>query len=211
MPKKKPDNIFGIEFKHTLPQEYLEIHNNVKNGLISHPINLSTLSREFPVFSMRNPSHFPSAVVRSVILKKKRKKNERIAVNVFDSGKTVVTGAKDEEEALMALSNVISKLRLHTKRPTNAKSFRLRNIVVTATIPGKRIDIKKFHENTDNILISNYNPDKFPGLSLRLPEGFRPVGNIFPSGKIVLPGANSIEFAYECLNYIYNKIYDYII
>ncbi len=211
MPSKKQKNIFGIDFEHTLPPEYLEIHNNVKNGIISHPINLSTLSREFPIFSMRNPSHFPSAVVRSVILKQKPKKNERIAVNVFDSGKTVVTGAKDEEEALMALSNVISKLRLHIKRPINAKKFTLRNIVVTATIPGKKIDIKKFHENVDNISISNYNPDKFPGLSLRLPEGHKPMANIFSSGKIVLPGPNNIEYAYECLNYVYNKIYPYIV
>lgn len=211
MPKKKPDNIFGIDFEHKLPPEYLEVHNNVKNGIISHPINLNTLSREFPIFSMRNPSHFPSAVVRSVVLKKKPKKNERIAVNVFDSGKTVVTGAKDEEEALMALSNVISKLRLHIKRPISAKKFTLRNIVVTAIIPGKRIDIKRFHENEENRLISNYNPDKFPGLSLRLPEGHKPTANIFSSGKIVLPGPSSIEQAYDCLNYVYNKIYDYII
>lgn len=194
--------------KHTLPPEYVKIHNNVKTALISKPLNLNSLSREFPMFCMKNPAHYSAAVARSVINRKNRCKTERIAVNVFDSGKTVVTGAKYEEEALMSLSNVVSKLRVHLKTNVNANKLSLRNVVATATI-GKKIDLKAFSRNPENLLISNYNPDKFPGMSLRLPDKHRPKGNVFNTGKMVLPGPSNVRYAYNCLNWMYNKVLPY--
>jgi len=108
-------------------------------------------------------------------------------VTIFPSGKMISIGAKSIKNAIEQLyqakfqlvtSNIISDTKLETK---------IRNIVGIIDF-GKKIDLHKLARSLPRCI---YEPEIFPGLTYRFPGSQRAL--IFASGKIVTPGAKSLE------------------
>ncbi len=74
--------------------------------------------------------------------------------------------------------------------------------VVASTRIYKEIDIKELHSKIPE---SKYEPDEFPGISIRLNEP-RTATILLPSGKAVCTGADSVENARKAIEIICKKL-----
>jgi len=116
---------------------------------------------------------------------------------IFRSGKIVVTGARNESDALLAAKKfalIIHKLNFNVK----FNKFKIQNLVATCDL---RFPIKLENLNQVHGQFSNYEPELFPGLIYRLVKP-RVVLLIFVNGKIVFTGAKNrqeIKDAIDCM------------
>jgi len=108
-------------------------------------------------------------------------------VTIFPSGKMISIGAKSIKNAIEQLyqakfqlvtSNIISDTKLETK---------IQNIVGLIDF-GKKIDVHKLARSLPRCI---YEPEIFPGLIYSFLRNQKAL--IFASGKIVTPGAKSLE------------------
>ena len=133
---------------------------------------------------------FPGMVYRS--------KDPEITILLFRSGNAVATGAKNAEDVEKAFLNLWTELDdlEYTLWPFDPASIELQNIVVTHN-----------HERELNLnqLIwtlpfdkTEYEPEQFPGLILRLDEP-KAACLVFSSGKCVITGCRSVEDTKEAV------------
>jgi len=103
---------------------------------------------------------------------------------IFQSGKVVITGARDEDSAKIAakkFAQIIKKLDY----PVKFLDFKLQNMVgsIDVKFPVRLEGLAYEHDD-----FANYEPELFPGLIYRMHDP-KVVLLIFVSGKIVLTGA----------------------
>jgi len=201
--KKTPDISTLRLTPHSVPKEWIKFENHVMKARSSTPINLNAVTGNTPEITRSTPDNFAAVVVSF-----KDKTHKRIAVNTFSSGKMVTKGAKDINSAIFSImfTNHILGKSCGTKLIT--KDLKLKNIVSKVNIPGKFVDLQTLaKENSD---FCKYNPDNFPGVIMKFPEGHTPACNIFKGGVFMLPGPNNEEYAYQCINHVYNIIEPYL-
>lgn len=105
-------------------------------------------------------------------------------VTIFSSGKMISTGANsvltsieqlEISSMLLVKSNFVNRVELDPK---------VRNVVANMDLK-RKIDLNLLANSTKSIL----EPDQFPGLTYRIPNG--PTFLIFASGKMIIAGAKS--------------------
>jgi TATA-box binding protein (TBP) (component of TFIID and TFIIIB) len=106
---------------------------------------------------------------------------------VFESGKVVVTGAKDELLSLLAAHKYVGILRRAGYR-VYLRNFCVQNIVGSVNY-ASRINLPLLA--AQNGLYAAYQPSLFPGCIVRLPN--MPVFLIYDSGMVVVTGARTRE------------------
>ncbi|XP_012224461.1 uncharacterized protein [Linepithema humile] len=157
---------------------------NLQTELQLMYINVRTRNSEY------NPSRFTGLIMRI--------QNPRATALIFRSGKLVCTGARSEEDSLLAakkFARIIQKLGFSVK----FSCFKIQNIVATCDL---KFPIKLESLNQMHGQFSSYEPELYPGLTYRMVLP-RVVLLIFVNGKVVLTGAKNRNELQDALNNIY--------
>ncbi|KAL6257082.1 hypothetical protein P5V15_012015 [Pogonomyrmex californicus] len=142
---------------------------NLQTELKLMYINVRTRNSEY------NPARFTGLIMRI--------QNPRATALIFRSGKLVCTGARSEDDSLLAakkFARIIQKLGF----PVKFSCFKIQNIVATCDL---KFPIKLENLNHMHGQFSSYEPELYPGLTYRMVVP-RVVLLIFVNGKIVLTG-----------------------
>lgn len=157
---------------------------NLQTELKLMYINVRTRNSEY------NPARFTGLIMRI--------HNPRATALIFRSGKLVCTGARSEENSLLAakkFARIIQKLGFSVK----FSCFKIQNIVATCDL---KFPIKLENLNHMHGQFSSYEPELYPGLTYRMVMP-RVVLLIFVNGKVVLTGAKNRTELQDALNNIY--------
>ncbi|KAJ1519423.1 hypothetical protein ONE63_004715 [Megalurothrips usitatus] len=147
-------------------------------------INFRTRNSEY------NPSRFSGVVMRIL--------EPRTTALIFQSGKVVCTGARNELASGLAtrkFARIVQRLGF----PVKYLDFKIQNIVATCDL---RFPIRLEDLNQKHTQFSCYEPELFPGLIYRMVKP-RVVLLIFVNGKIVFTGAKNRQDLEESLEAIY--------
>jgi len=162
-----------------VPSLHLGISNIVATLDVGCPIDL------FKVYcSVRNTEYNPKTF-RALIWRQIR---PRITCNVWHSGKIVVNGAKTFSDSRIGAAKaykVLQKIGI----PVTKASYSISNIVCYGAM-GSPFNMDAFHETHIGGLFTEFNPELFPGLTLRF-EGTRTIFRIFASGKFYFTGSKT--------------------
>jgi transcription initiation factor TFIID TATA-box-binding protein len=123
-----------------------------------------------------NPQRFAAVIMRL--------REPKCTALIFASGKMVVTGAKNEDDSLLAarkIAKVLQKLGF----AASLAAFRVQNMVATGDC---QFPIRLEGLADEHSKFSSYEPELFPGLIYRM-ELPRIVILVFVSGKLVVTGA----------------------
>lgn len=158
-----------------MPSEVkFKVQNVVVTAKISDVLNLLKLNEKLEG-AKYEPGKFPAL----------RVKRGGVGFLLYSSGNIVCTGSKSPEEAEDHVKNLSEELGKMGVDIVSPPKVNVRNIVASADI-GKEL---KLHELAYAIEDSEYNPEAFPGMKLR-------VGGahilIFRTGKAIVPGLKSI-------------------
>ncbi|XP_022747021.1 TATA-box-binding protein 1-like [Durio zibethinus] len=137
-----------------------------------------------------NPKRFAAAMMRI--------REPKTTALIFSSGKIVCTGAKTEKQSLTAArkyARIIQKLGFDI----TFNDFKIQNIVASCDVgcPLSLVRMSTFHGE-----FSVYEPELFPGLIYRMKKPKVAI-LVFPSGKIVIAGAQKTEEIFEAFKNIY--------
>ena len=173
------------------------IQNIVFTINLNCKLDLKTIAMQAPNTEY-NPKRFVAVIMRI--------KKPRTTALLFNSGKMVFTGAKDEDESRIAarkFARIIQKLGF----PVKFTNFKIQNIVGSCNLHFK-ISLKKiFNENR---LSTHYESELFPGLVFKL-KNPKLVVLVFSSGKLVITGAKQRTDICNGFDYIYPKLLKCII
>ena len=145
-----------------------------------------------------NPKRFVAVIMRI--------RKPRTTALLFNSGKMVCTGAKDEDKSRIAarkFARIIQKLGFSVK----FTNFKIQNMVGSSNVHFK-IALKNLYN--ENILSAHYEPELFPGLLYHIKKP-KIIVLVFSSGKIVITGAKQREAVYSGFDYIFAKLLNCII
>lgn len=143
-----------------------------------------------------NPKRFSAAVIRL--------RDPKATALLFQSGKMVTTGARNEDDSRLAARKV-AKIVKKLGGNASFKDFRIQNIVGTG---GVSFPIRLEGLADEHGRMSSYEPELFPGLVYRM-ERPKVVVLIFVSGKIVITGAKTRETMVEAFDKIYPVLCKY--
>ena len=164
----------------------IDIQNVVSTGTLNQKIDLSAVVKGYPGVEYR-PEKFPGLVFRL--------RRPRTATLIFSSGKMVCTGARSEKESHKAIIKVVKELKkcgiIIIKKP----SFKVVNIVASASLGGK-VDLEKAVVALKHTM---YEPEQFPGLIHRMSEP-KVVILVFASGSLVVTGAKVEQDIYDAVH-----------
>jgi transcription initiation factor TFIID TATA-box-binding protein len=152
------------------------MENMVASAYFNTTFDLDKLAKKIKN-STYDKKRFPALVIRY--------RDPPTTVLLFSTGKAVITGAKNEEH----IHQTALKLA-HDIFGENAKPPEVEIVNVVYTVDSKR----EFNLDELAMILPNceYEPDQFTGLIFR-PPGLRTVLLVFTSGKMVCPGAKSID------------------
>jgi transcription initiation factor TFIID TATA-box-binding protein len=125
-------------------------------------------------------------------------------VSLIWSGKMVCTGAKSEQDSLLAArkyARMIQKLGFEVI----FKDFKIQNIVGSCDV---KFPIKLDELHTSHKQFCSYEPEMFPGLIYKMTKP-KIVLLIFVSGKLVLTGAKTKADIDEAFEKIYWVLYNF--
>jgi transcription initiation factor TFIID TATA-box-binding protein len=152
-----------------------KVQNVVVTARIADALNLLELNEKLDG-AKYEPGKFPAL----------RIKRCGVGFLLYSSGNIVCTGSKSPEGAENHVKELAEELQKHGVEANSSCKVNVRNIVASADI-GKEL---KLHELAYAIEDSEYNPEAFPGMKLR-------VGGahilIFRTGKAIVPGLKSID------------------
>ena len=134
-----------------------------------------------------SPEQFPGMSIKL--------KSPKVCVNLFRSGKAVVTGAKQESDIKTAFTQVMTLLKDY--EPYDDLIYSISNVVVTLDY-GKALNLSHLTLSLPMVR-TEYEPEQFPGLIFRLKEPLS-VCLIFSSGKCVIAGSDSINEAKDAVS-----------
>ena len=164
----------------------IAIVNVVASATIDQKLDLVDITKKFPDVEY-HPEQFPGAVFRL--------KNPKTATLLFSSGKMVCTGAKSQELAETAVSNVVKILRKGKIKIKKDAVVSIQNIVSSINLGGK----VNLEQAARTLPRSMYEPEQFPGLIHRMVDP-KTVILLFSSGKLVCTGAKHEEDVYRSVN-----------
>lgn len=170
----------------------ISIVNVVASATIDQRLDLNDITKKFPDVEW-NPDQFPGAVFRL--------KNPKTATLLFRTGKMVCTGAKSEEMARKAVSNVVKILRKGKIKIKNEATVTIQNIVASINLGG-RVHLEKAARSLPR---SMYEPEQFPGLIHRMLDP-KTVILIFSSGKLVCTGGRTEKDVYRSVNNLHSML-----
>ena len=127
-----------------------------------------------------NPENFPGAIYRP--------KEPKVAMLIFSTGKVICTGAKNQSDIDLAVTELLRKLEEGGIEVKGEPQVEIQNIVASSEI-GVKINLDQLAIECFN---TEYEPEQFPGLVLRLDEP-KTVILIFSSGKVIITGAKNLE------------------
>ena len=166
-----------------------EIQNVVATANLRVPLDLKKIAT-----SARNAEYNPKRFAAVIM----RIRDPKTTALIFSSGKMVVTGAKNEEQARIAarkFTRIIQKIGFEAE----FSEFTIQNLVASCDV--------KFPIRLEGLVLKHFNfasyePEIFPGLIYRMIKP-KVALLIFVSGKLVLTGAKTIADIHSA----YEKIY----
>ena len=174
-----------------------QIQNIVSTINLDCKLDLKIIAMQAPNTEY-NPKRFVAVIMRI--------RKPRTTALLFNSGKMVCTGAKDEDESRIAarkFARIIQKLGFSVK----FTNFKIQNMVGSCNLHFKIALKNLFNEN---ILSAHYEPELFPGLMYHIKKP-KIIVLVFSSGKIVITGAKQREDIYSGFDYIFPKLLNCII
>lgn len=163
---------------------------NLQTELKLSYINVRTRNSEY------NPARFTGLIMRI--------RNPRATALIFSSGKLVCTGARSEDDSLLAarkFARIIQKLGFSVK----FSNFKIQNIVATCDV---KFPVKLEGLYREYAQFCSYEPELYPGLIYRVLYP-RVVLLIFVNGKVVLTGAKNRSELKTALHFIYPVLHQY--
>jgi transcription initiation factor TFIID TATA-box-binding protein len=170
----------------------VSIVNVVASASIDQRIDLNVITQTFPDVEY-HPDQFPGLVFRM--------KSPKTATLIFSSGKMVCTGAKSEEEAIMAVRSVVQKLRKGGIKIKKDAVITIQNMVASVSLGGK-VHLERAARSLPR---SMYEPEQFPGLIHRMLDP-KTVILIFSSGKLVCTGAKKESDVYKAVHHLHTEL-----
>lgn len=156
-----------------------KVQNIVSAITLDQKIDLKSLAKNVPGIEY-NPENFPGAVYRIRELK--------LAMLIFNSGKLICTGAKSRKDIEAAVENVVKKLRQAHINIRKKPLIEVQNIVASANL-GVKVNLDLLAMECEN---TEYEPEQFPGLVLRMAEP-KTVMLVFQSGGLIITGAKNTK------------------
>ena len=163
----------------------ITIQNVVGTATLNQKIDLNAIVRGFPGVEYR-PETFPGLVFRL--------KRPKTAILIFGTGKMVCTGARSGTESRSAIMKVVRELKKCGIVILNKPSFKVVNIVASASLGGQ-VDLEKMVVALRRTM---YEPEQFPGLVCRMDEP-KVVILVFASGALVITGAKKEQDVYDAV------------
>lgn len=173
-------------------------HTNLSNVVgivkISDRLDLDMLYREMENTSYE-PEQFSGLTFRS--------EDPTGTVVLFNSGKAICTGAKNERDLEAIILGLVHRLGSLGVPVFDEYDIQIKNMVFTRTLE-KPINLAKVAldfglENVD------YEPEEFPGLIFKI-EKPSSTFILFESGKIICTGSGSIEEAEHAFRILERKL-----
>ncbi|CAI0410232.1 unnamed protein product [Linum tenue] len=156
-----------------------KIQNIVASCDVRFPIWLEGIASSHGACSNYEPELFPAV--------KYRMKQPKVGLNIFASGKIVITGAKVREETYAAFEKIYrSQQAVDLSKHPSGLVPTLQNIVATVNL-GCELSLKQIALRARN---AEYNPKRFAAVIMRIREP-KTTALIFASGKMVCTGAKS--------------------
>ena len=173
-------------------------------------LNLKAITLQCPNCEY-NPKRIDAVIMRM--------SNPRAAALIFNTGKLICLGTKDEKISEGAAKKFAKNIKQLGYKEVKFKKFELINVVATCDIKfninlGKLsakiafINNKIQSENKENILKFSYESELFPGLILYM-NNPKITLLIFESGKINFVGAKQKEDIFKAYKRVYPLIYKY--
>ena len=170
-----------------------------------------------------NPSRFSAVIMRI--------RNPKTTALIFSTGKIVITGAKSENDIIMAArifektvqkvieGDAAEKIMESQSSPDKSAldaplvpSIRLSDLkiqnIVASTDVGFSIKLETLQKEQKKFSRCHYEPELFPGLIYKM-ESPKVVLLIFTSGKIVLAGAKSRHDIHKAYHNIYPVLHQF--
>jgi transcription initiation factor TFIID TATA-box-binding protein len=166
----------------------LELQNVVATVKLSTKLDPMTIFRNLQI-AYYNPSRFAAVVCRM--------KTTKSTALIFESGKMVCTGAKSEEDSMIAVRKYLFLLRKLGYEFTY--KYTLQNMVAVCNIRFE-VDIDKLIKTLGNLC--SYVPEMFPGVKYKLKKP-RVTMLLFATGMIVFTGATHYGQIVEAMYHIY--------
>ena len=168
------------------------IQNVVSTANLNQKIDLNAVVKGYPGVEYR-PEQFPGLVFRL--------KRPKTATLIFSSGKMVCTGARSGKESRTAILKVVKELKKAGIIIIGKPSFKVVNIVASASLGGK-VDLEK---TVVTLRKTMYEPEQFPGLIYRMDEP-KVVILIFASGNLVCTGAKKEQDVYDAVHKLHGSL-----
>jgi len=161
----------------------VKVVNIVASASFGGNLDLDAIARALEG-AQYDPERFPGLIYRL--------KDPKIAVLLFESGKSVCTGAHSLASVDAGMREVAKRVDAAGIAINSRPSIEVQNIVATGDL-GQPINLAMVTlalgtENTE------YEPEQFPGLIYRM-ESPKVVLLVFASGKVVCTGATKVEDA----------------
>lgn len=153
---------------------------------------------DWPFLVRHEPKQFPGLIL-------KVRFEVRASALIFNSGKLVITGARNEDALDKAGEVIVDLLKRCDIEIENPSSVEIQNIVASASLDGI-VNLEKVATmGRYNVF---YEPEIFPGLIYKMREP-KVVLLVFKSGKVVCTGAKSRDDIKEALKKIDETIKEY--
>src|SRR5713226_8386453 len=157
----------------------VSIVNVVASASVDQRMDLNVITQTFPDVEY-HPDQFPGLVFRI--------KSPKTATLIFSSGKMVCTGAKSEEQAIMAVRSVVQKLRKGGIKIKKDAVIVIQNMVASVDLGGK-VHLERAARSLPR---SMYEP--------------KTVILIFASGKLVCTGAKKESDVYRAVQHLHTML-----
>lgn len=178
--------------------ESLKIENIVASGVIADEIDLAEISSKIDGCEL-NTKRFPGAVYRI--------DDPKMASLIFNSGKVVLTGIRNEDALDIGLEKVLTSLREAGVKIMDVPQVAVTNIVCSYDL-GRFINLNRVVA-TLSLEAIEYEPEQFPGLVYRIKDP-KIVALLFSSGKIILTGGKNLDDVRKGLAVLENSLGDVI-
>lgn len=157
----------------------IRIVNIVVSTSLEHDIPLEKMAATLPNTEY-NPEQFPGLVIRI--------REPKTSALIFSSGNVVCTGARNMKDIDESIAQIIKSLERINIKITVKPKITIQNMVASGSI-GMELNLNVLAMKLDN---TEYEPEQFPGLVYKLPEGKgKATFLLFSNGKIVCTGTKS--------------------
>lgn len=157
------------------------------------------IDREYLAVHANNSEYNPNRSGGAAVVMRIRQ--PKTTALIFASGKMVCSGAKSEEESLLAARKYARIVKKVGHPLVKLKNFKIINIVASCDV--------KFSITLDTLAVAtghtpfiSFQPEVYPGLKYRMSDP-KVAMLIFRSGKIVITGAKDREEIYRAFQNIY--------